>query len=144
MKSRRSFIKAASLLATSASLFGYNIAHSKNHLKIINSNKEKFMLQHTVYFWLKEGVTESERKNFGKGIKEFVSAITEVQKAEVGIPAATANRDVVDHTFGYSLFVWFSSMEDHNIYQEHPVHKKFIEDFSHLWSRVQVYDSELI
>jgi len=101
------------------------------------------MLQHTVYFWLKEEVTESERENFGKGIKKFVSSVKEIQKAEVGIPAATADRDVVDHTFGYSLFVWFSTMEDHNIYQEHQAHKKFIEDFSHLWARVQVYDSEI-
>jgi len=102
------------------------------------------MLQHNVYFWLKDEVTKDEGEEFAKGIKAFVNSVKEVKKAEIGIPASTPERDVVDHSFGYSLFTWFSSMENHNIYQEHPAHKKFIEDFSHLWAKVQVFDSELI
>jgi len=30
---------------------------------------------------------------------------------------------------------------DHDIYQEYPAHRAFIENASHLWTRVQVYDS---
>ena len=102
------------------------------------------MLQHNVYFWLKEEVSEKDRQTFANGIKDFVDAVKEVKRAEIGIPASTPERDVVDHSFGYSLFTWFSSMENHNIYQEHPAHKKFIEDYSHLWAKVQVFDSELL
>jgi hypothetical protein len=144
MKNRRKFIKSASLLAASAGLMGYHIAHSES--KIISTDKEKgkAMIQHNVYFWLKDEVSESDRKGFAKGIKDFVSDVKEVHKAEIGVPARTEARDVVDHSFGYSLFAWFKTIEDHNIYQEHPAHKKFIDNFSSLWAKVQVYDSELI
>jgi hypothetical protein len=144
MKSRRKFIRAASLLVASAGVMGYHVAHSEKNVLSLSKTKAKGMLQHNVYFWLKDGVSESEKKAFEKGIKDFVGAIKEVNKAEIGIPADTPARDVVDHSFGYSLFTWFTSMENHNIYQEHPAHKKFIEDFSTLWAKVQVYDSVLV
>lgn len=144
MKSRRKFIKVTSLLVASAGVFGYHVVHSKNSVLNINKRKGKAMLQHNVYFWLKEEVSEEERAAFGKGIRNFVDAVKEVHNAEIGIPAPTPDRDVVDHSFGYSLFTWFKSLEDHNVYQEHPAHKKFIEDFSGLWAKVQVYDSELV
>ena len=144
MKDRRSFIKSTSFIVASAGVFGYNVVHSEGKSFSIKKEKDKVMLQHNVYFWLKEGVSEKERETFEKGIKDFVGAVNEVKKAEIGIPANTPLRDVVDHSFGYSLFTWFTTMENHNIYQEHPAHKKFIEDFSHLWARVQVYDSQLV
>ena len=102
------------------------------------------MIQHNVYFWLKEDVSDDKRKKFGTGIKDFVSQVKEVHKAEIGIPAGTSDRDVVEHSFGYSLFVWFQTIEDHDVYQTHPAHDKFISDFSDLWEKVQVYDSELV
>ena len=144
MKNRRTFLKSASLLVASASVAGYQVAYSKNSIYSITKPQKKTMLQHNVYFWLKDTVTESEKKNFEKGIKEFVSAVKAVHKAEIGIPAPTPERDVVDHSFGYSLFTWFKTIEDHNVYQEHPAHQKFIDDFSALWARVQVFDSELV
>ena len=144
MKNRRKFIKSTSLLAASAGLMGYHLAHSESKIIPTDKRKSKAMIQHNVYFWLKDEVSESERKGFSKGIKDFVSAVKEVHKAEIGVPAKTESRDVVDHSFGYSLFTWFKTIEDHNIYQEHAAHKKFIDDFSSLWAKVQVYDSELI
>jgi len=102
------------------------------------------MLQHNVYFWLKEGVSDDKKKRFEQGIKDFVSSVKEVHQAEIGIPAGTPDREVIDKSFGYSIFVWFKSIDDHNVYQKHPAHEKFINDFSDLWEKVQVYDSELI
>ncbi len=102
------------------------------------------MMMHNVYFWVKNGVTEQEKKGFEQGLKDLVSSIKEVNKAEIGIPAATDDRNVVDLSFAYSLFTWFKSIDDHNIYQGHATHNKFIEDFSHLWEKVIVYDSELL
>jgi hypothetical protein len=144
MKNRRKFIKSTSLLVASAGLMGYHLAHSESRIISTNKKKGKAMLQHNVYFWLKDEVSVTEREGFAKGIKDFVSAVKEVHKAEIGVPAKTEARDVVDHSFGYSLFTWFKTMEDHNIYQTHPAHKKFIDDFSGLWAKVQVFDSELI
>ena len=143
MNTRRKFMKSTSLIVASAGVFGYQAVHSKKS-NLETKIKKGTMMLHNVYFWLNEGVTESERKLFEKGMRDFVDAVKEVKKAEIGIPAGTADRDVVDHSFGYSLSVWFSNLENHNIYQEHAAHKKFIEDFSHLWARVQVYDSEIL
>ena len=102
------------------------------------------MMQHNVYFWLKSGVSDSEKKAFEQGLRDLITKIKEVHKAEIGVPAKTEDRDVVDLSFGYSLFTWFKSIKDHDIYQEHPVHKKFIENHSSIWEKVIVYDSNLI
>lgn len=144
MKSRRKFIRTTSLLVASAGVMGYHVAHSEKNVLLINKNKTKGMLQHNVYFWLNSGVSESDKKAFEKGIKDFVGAVKEIEHAEVGIPAGTEERDVVDHSFGYSLHVSFNNLENHNIYQVHPAHKKFIDSFSALWAKVQVYDSVLV
>lgn len=102
------------------------------------------MLQHNVYFFFKPDVSDSDKKKFLKGTQDFAAAVKEVKKAEIGVPAATPKREVIDDSFGLSLFTWFDSIEDHNIYQEHPAHKKYIEDFAPLWEKVIVYDSELV
>ena len=102
------------------------------------------MVIHNVYFWLKDDVSASEKNGFEKGIKDFVSSVDEIQKVEIGIPADTPDRDVVDHSFVYSMFVWFNSVEDHNTYQTHPAHDVFVSNFKDLWARVQVLDSTLL
>ncbi len=61
--------------------------------------------------------------------------------SHIGIPAATEERGVVDNSYTYSYMVMFDSLDDQNIYQKHPVHLKFIEENSHLWNKVVVYDS---
>lgn len=101
------------------------------------------MLQHTVYFYLNENVTEEEKQQFEEGLEELLS-IEEVFKAEMGVPGSTPEREVTDNTFGYSIFTWFETMEDYNIYAEHPVHMDFIDTYQHLWADVKVYDSEVI
>jgi len=144
MKNRRKFLKTTSFLVATAGIAGYEVVHSKN---IIHSNtkfQEKKMLIHNVYFWLKSGLDKKEIKSFEKGLKELVSSVKEVHKAEIGIPAGTPDRDVVDKSFDYSLFIWFKSVEDHNVYQSHAAHQKFINELSALWTKVQVFDSELI
>jgi len=143
MNNRRKFVKSAALIVTSATTLGYKVVFAKNDSKIIKSINSKGML-HNVYFWLKESVSENDKKGFEKGIHNFLSAVKEVQKYEIGIPAGTPDRDVVDKSFGYAIFVWFKSINDHNIYQKHSAHEEFISKYSGLWEKVQVLDSELI
>ena len=102
------------------------------------------MVQHNVYFWLKQGVNEGDKKEFEQGMRDFISNVDEIHDAKIGTPAVTEDRDVVDHSFGYGLFVWFASIEHHNIYQSHPAHDEFIAKFSGLWEKVKVFDVELI
>ena len=143
MDNRRKFIKSISLIVAGAGTLGYHVSHSKSKLISMNNKTIKSML-HNVYFWVKEDVSDTELKKFEQGIKDFVSSVKEIQKVEIGVPAKTEDRDVVDHSFDYAMFVWFKSINDHNAYQKHPAHEKFISDFSDLWEKVKVYDSDLI
>jgi len=101
------------------------------------------MLQHNVYFYLNEDVTEEEKEQFEEGLRDLL-AIESIFKSEIGVPGSTEEREVTDHSFGYSIFTWFNTLDDYKIYDEHPDHLEFIDTYSHLWSDVKVYDSEII
>lgn len=93
---------------------------------------------HTVYFWLKEGTTEADKAEFEKGLAAL-GEIDTIQTIFFGPPAQTP-RDVVDNSYGYGLTLLFKDRADQDSYQDDPDHHKFIENHSHLWERVQVYD----
>ncbi len=101
------------------------------------------LLQHNVYFYFSEDVSDEEKAGFEDGLFELLS-IDEVYRYEIGIPGSTEDRDVTDHSFGYSFFSWFLTMEDYEIYANHHIHLEFIDEFNHLWADVKVYDSEII
>lgn len=107
------------------------------------SESTGYMLQHNVYFYLNENVTEEEKNEFEEGLRTILG-IESLHAYELGIPADTAERDVTDHGYAYSIFSWFTSMEDYKAYDEHPVHVEFIDKFNHLWADVKVFDSEII
>jgi hypothetical protein len=124
-----------------AGLFGYRATAST--IFSVNHKTQTNMLQHNVYFWLKDGVNQQDRERFEQGLTTLVESISEVQNAQIGRPAATEARGVVDSSFHYSLFVWFASIEDHDVYQTHAAHNEFIEKYAALWDSVKVYDSDL-
>ena len=98
------------------------------------------MLIHTVYFWLKNDVSDADRAFF----RENIDVLTELdsEACYIGPPAATEARPVIDASYDIGLTVLFDSIAQHDIYQDHPKHLKFIELCNHLWERVQVYDAE--
>jgi len=57
------------------------------------------------------------------------------------VPASTEKRDVVDNSFSASEMLFFDDLAGQKAYQDHPVHKQFVADCSHLWQRVVVYDA---
>ena len=98
------------------------------------------LIQHNVYFYLNEDVTDNEREDFISGLMEMVQ-ISTIKKSRIGTPATTDSREVTDHDFSISLTLWFESVEDHDLYQIDPEHTKMVESSSHLLSGVKVYDS---
>jgi len=94
---------------------------------------------HHVYFWLKKPITSEVRVIFENGLKELVTIETIVDH-HLGAPAPT-NRNVIDTSYTYSLLVIFRNKKDHDSYQSHPTHLKFIADCQDLWEKVIVYDS---
>ncbi|MEQ8338497.1 MAG: Dabb family protein [Cyclobacteriaceae bacterium] len=92
---------------------------------------------HMVFFWLKDSTNPDE---FIKITEAFVEQIDEVNSFHVGKPAGTP-REVVDNTYQVSLVVTFDSKEEQDVYQDHPIHVKYVEDNKEKWETVQIYDS---
>lgn len=101
------------------------------------------MLQHNVYFYLYDSISETDKMEFEKGLQKLLS-IKVIHKSEVGITGSTKSREVTDHEFEYSIFIWFNSMKNYEVYADHPDHLEFIDTYKHLWESVKVYDSEII
>ena len=97
-------------------------------------------LAHHVFFWLKNRDSKEDLTRLVEGLKTL-DKIESVRKLHVGVPASTEQRPVVDSSYSASELIFFDDVAGQNVYQDHPVHKKFIEQCSHLWEKVIVYDS---
>jgi len=133
MKNRRSFIKRAAGL-TLAGLFPFFKQAKAGEVKITGA------LVHHVYFWLKEPKNEAHKKQLVKALNELLKVKT-IKVSHIGFPAGTESRDVVDHSYSVSYMVMFNGQADQDSYQVDPIHTKFVEENSHLWNKVVVYDS---
>jgi hypothetical protein len=98
---------------------------------------------HTVYFWLKPDVTAQEKQQLLDELNKL-KAITSVQRAFIGPPAATEARTVVDNTYDYAFILWFEDVAAQEAYQIDPIHLAFVEKNQHLWVKVAVYDSAVL
>jgi hypothetical protein len=97
------------------------------------------MFVHHVFFWLKNSESEEDKSKLLQGLRQLES-IEVIRTAHVGVPATTS-REVIERGYALSLLLIFDNLTDQETYQEHPVHKKFVEECSSLWSKVIVYDA---
>ena len=97
------------------------------------------MFVHQVYFWLKNAENTEDHALLLKGIQSL-SGIEPMLHFHVGTPAAT-NRPVIDTSYSFSELIIFNNLEEHDSYQIHPIHLKFVEDCKDLWSKVIIYDA---
>ncbi len=134
MKNRRSFIKKATAGITLAGL----LPLSKN--AVAGEVKMTGALIHHVFFWLKEPKNEAHKKQLLAALNELLKVKT-IKMSHIGFPAGTESRDVVDHSYSVSFMVIFDDQAGQDAYQVDPIHTKFVEENSHLWSKVVVYDS---
>jgi hypothetical protein len=105
----------------------------------INNHMEKNLFIHHVYFWLKEPQSKEALAKLIQGL-EGLSKVKTIQMFHIGKPADT-NRDVIDRSYSVSWMLLFKNKADQDSYQVDPIHLKFVEDYSSLWSKVVVYDS---
>lgn len=97
-------------------------------------------MEHHVYFWLKE-----EHKN-AADIAVFEQALTdlyeisEISGGTWGKSAPTPARPVTDKTFDYAISMHFDSVGKHDLYQVHPDHDVFIDNFKPWWEKVLIMD----
>jgi hypothetical protein len=95
---------------------------------------------HHVFFWLKNPGSKADRDQLIAGLNAL-RAIDVIQQLHIGVPASTEKRDVVDNSYDVSELMFFKTVEDQKRYQDHPLHLKFVKDYSHLWGKVVVYDT---
>lgn len=97
-------------------------------------------LAHHVFFWLKNPDSKEDLEKLLAGIRTLAKIET-VRAMHVGVPASTEKREVVETSYSASELLMFDDVEGQNAYQVHPIHQKFVQDCSSLWSKVVVYDS---
>ena len=98
------------------------------------------MIIHSVYFWLRDDLSVAQQEQFRQSLAELVG-ITSVQTGFIGKPAST-DRPVIERSYSIALILHFDSLADHDDYQEHAVHRAFIENCKTFWSRVSITDIE--
>jgi hypothetical protein len=97
---------------------------------------------HTVFFWLDPHLSDEHRALFVAELKR-VTQIPYLASASMGVPAKTAARPVVDHSYDYGLQIRFTSHNDHDYYQaECPDHARFVSTCKSMWTKVVIYDME--
>ena len=129
-QSRRKFVAGAVALGTSAVATGMPTMESK----------DKKQLVHHVFFWLKNPDSKEDLAKLLAGL-QTLRKIETIRKINIGVPASTEKRDVVDTSYHASELMFFDDLAGQKTYQDHPIHQKFIADCSHLWEKVIVYDS---
>jgi len=92
---------------------------------------------HSVYFWLKPGLSSADEQTFLRGV-ESLTKIQSVRHGWFGKPAST-DRPVIDRTYSYGLVVSFDDEAGHDAYQVDPVHDAF-RKLHDLWTQVRIYD----
>ncbi len=103
-----------------------------------NNNGSSEVIHH-VFFWLKNAGNDTDRKELISGL-QTLRGVKQVKKLLIGTPARTEQRSVVDSTYDVSELMYFANAAEQDQYQVDPIHKAFVEKYSHLWERVVVYD----
>jgi hypothetical protein len=129
-QTRRTFVASAVALGASATASAMPTMETK----------DKKQLAHHVFFWLKNPESKEDLAKLLTGLRTL-EKIETIRKLHIGVPASTEKRDVVDSSYSASELMFFDDTAGQKIYQDHPIHQKFIENCSHLWEKVVVYDS---
>ncbi len=127
---RRTFLATAATLGAAAAASAASMNPTQTTPKLV----------HHVFFWLKNPGSKEDLAQLLAGIRGLAQIET-VRGIHVGVPASTEKRDVVENSYSASELLYFDDVAGQNVYQVHPLHKKFVADCAHLWSKVTVFDS---
>jgi len=129
-QSRRKFMALGSLAALA----------SASHAMPFEDARKSINLMHHVFFWLKNPDSTEDLGKLISGL-QTLSKIKSLRMFQLSLPANTPARPVIDSTYSISLYTSFDDVAGHNLYQDDPIHLKFVETYSNLWNKVVVYDS---
>lgn len=98
---------------------------------------------HHVLFWLKDGEKNASYSAILKALKEFRN-LPEVKFLHIGSPSISDidyEAQATDATYTISYLAFFESRKAKEDYLSNPLHKKFLNDFKEIVSKVIIYDS---
>jgi hypothetical protein len=98
------------------------------------------MLAHNVFFSLTDK-SDAAKAKLVNGCHKYLKDHPGVVFFAAGTLAGDMDRDVNDRDFDVALHIVFRGKADHDRYQAHEKHKKFIEENQPDWARVRVFDS---
>ncbi|MEZ0538512.1 Dabb family protein [Fibrella arboris] len=127
-QSRRTFIKTT-LKSSVAVGVAANLPMS--------APKETFV--HHVLFYLKNPGNAADKAKLLEGLN-MLAKVPTIKMVHIGEPAAT-NRAVIERSYTYSWLCLFDSAADEEVYQKHPIHDDFRNNYAHLWEKVVIYDA---
>ncbi|MDZ4695570.1 MAG: Dabb family protein [Deltaproteobacteria bacterium] len=97
------------------------------------------MLTHVVLFWTKPEIADATERLVA-GMHKYLGPIPGVRGFHIGKMVASP-RPVVDSTYQVGLMIQVDDKAAEAAYQEHPLHKQFLEEvFKPCCDRVRVYD----
>lgn len=129
-RTRRAFVATATAMGVSAATAA---------IPAMTQQKIK-RLAHHVFFWLKNPDSKEDLNKLLEGLRTL-EKIETVRDIHIGVPAGTMKRPVIDNSYQASELIFFDDVDGQDTYQAHPIHKKFVEQYSRLWEKVIVYDS---
>jgi hypothetical protein len=127
---RRKFISTAAILTAGSTTMAETLIMKTKDNKIA----------HQVYFWLKN---PEDWQKLIDGVNTL-KKIKTVRQIHVGIVAGTEKRDIIDTSWGVSLLLFFDDIAGEAIYQTDPIHLDFVKNYSSLWTKVVIYDAEMV
>ncbi len=93
---------------------------------------------HSVYFWLWKSLDAEKRRQFEAGL-DLLTRDPNVLTRHIGKPADT-DRDVIERGYDYAVVLTFENLQTHDAYQAGEPHQTFLDAYSEMWGRVQVFD----
>lgn len=129
-QNRRNFIVSTTLLSTGLAASAFASSHKEDKQQVL----------HHVFFWLRNPASKEDLNKLINGLRTL-NKIKTVRKIHIGTPALTEPRPVIDNSYSVSALSFFDDLAGQKTYQDHPIHKKFVENCSKLWLKFLVYDS---
>jgi Stress responsive A/B Barrel Domain len=97
------------------------------------------VLAHDVYFAL-EDRSEIARDRLVAACRHYLAGHAGAVFFAVGGVAGEFDRPVNERDWDVALHVYFQDRASHDLYQEAPRHRQFIEEQKHNWKAVRVFD----
>ena len=94
---------------------------------------------HHVLFYLPAAASAADQATLLEGLQKL-QRISAIKLSHIGTPAET-NRAVIDRTYTYSWLCFFESAADEQLYQQHPIHDEFRQEYARYWEKVVIYDA---